>query len=144
MIQNENSREGILSVEVMRDKYAAEYPSYLPDPEKLKQLKPLLSGKKIIIVLGTWCSDSRLHVSHFYKIADNTQINENSISLICVDETKKAKEGLTDHLNIISVPTFIFMENGKEIGRIIEAPQHSLESDMVEILTKNTAACQQH
>lgn len=136
MIQNEYSREGILSVELMKEKYDTEYPSYFPDPEILQQLKPLLSNKQIIIVLGTWCSDSRLHVPHFYKITDSIGFNENSISLICVDETKKEKDGLTDQLNIISVPTFIFMENDKEIGRIIEKPEHTLESDMVEILTK--------
>lgn len=136
MVQNSVTREEILSVAEMKEKYDSAYFSYVPDQETLKQLKPLLRDKQILIVLGTWCSDSRLHVSHFYKIADDAGIPENSISQICVDEMKKAEAGLIDQLNIISVPTFIFMENDQEIGRIIEAPTHTLESDMVQILTK--------
>ena len=136
MVQNSVTREEILSVAEMKEKYDSAYFSYVPDQETLKQLKPLLRDKHILIVLGTWCSDSRLHVSQFYKITDDAGIPENSISQICVDEMKKAEACLIDQLNIISVPTFIFMENDQEIGRIIEAPTHTLESDMVQILTK--------
>jgi hypothetical protein len=136
MTQNAYTRERLISVAEMKEKYDTEYPSFLPDPEILKQLKPLLRNIKIIIVLGTWCSDSRLHVSRFYKIADSIGIDENTISLICVDETKREENGLTDHLNIVSVPTFIFTKDDKEIGRIIEAPENTLESDMIQILTK--------
>jgi len=136
MIQCDCTREGILSVAEMKEKYDAAYPAYHPAPEILETLKPLLCDTKIIIVLGTWCSDSRLHLSHFFKIADHTGIDENSLSMICVDETKKAKDGLTDQLNIVSVPTFIFMKNDKEIGRIIETPKNTLERDILQILTK--------
>ena len=136
MTQNEYTRERLISVGEMKEKYDTEYLSYLPDPEMLKLLKPLLPDLKIIIVLGTWCSDSRLHVSRFFKIADSVGIDENTTSLICVDETKREENGLTDHLDIVKVPTFIFLKNDKEIGRIIEAPKNTLEGDMVQILTK--------
>jgi len=136
MSQNQHSREEVLSVVEMRDKYDTAYPDYTPDPEVLGELKSLLGDISIIIVLGTWCSDSRLQVSHFYKIADEIAMGEKSISLICVDETKKASNGLTDHLNIVSVPTFIFMKNKEEIGRIIETPKDTLERDMVQLLAK--------
>ena len=144
MTQNEYTRGRLITVAEMKEKYDTEYPSYLPDPEMLKQLKPLLPDLKIIIVLGTWCSDSRLHVSRFFKIADSVGIDENTTSLICVDETKREENGLTDHLDIVKVPTFIFLKNDEEIGRIIEAPKNTLEGDMVQILTKKIAECQQH
>jgi cobalamin biosynthesis protein CbiG len=136
MIQNECTRKGILAIAEMKEKYDTEYPVYSPDPEALQQLRILVSNKKISIVLGTWCSDSRLQLSRFYKILDDAGISENCVELICVDEMKKASPGLIDHLDIVSVPTFIFMENNREIGRIIESPKGSLENDMVEILTK--------
>jgi len=40
-------------------------------------------------------------------------------------------------LNIESVPTFIFLKNKVESGRIIETPHTSLEQDMLNILTGN-------
>jgi hypothetical protein len=40
-----------------------------------------------------------------------------------------------DTLNIERVPTFIFLKNKVEAGRIIETPVTSLEQDMLNILT---------
>jgi hypothetical protein len=36
--------------------------------------------------------------------------------------------------NIVYVPTFIFYKDGVEVGRIVEAPKHSLEIDIINIL----------
>jgi hypothetical protein len=32
------------------------------------------------------------------------------------------------------VPTIIFYENGKELGRIVESPEKTLETDILKIL----------
>jgi len=144
MIQNNCSRDSILSTPEMREKYDTEYPAYIPDPEITGQLKTLLENVQTTIVMGTWCSDSRLQVSRFFKITDSAGIAEDSIQLICVDETKRTDDGLADLLNIVSVPTFIFMEDDQETGRIIESPESTLENDMIELLTKKITACQQH
>jgi hypothetical protein len=37
-------------------------------------------------------------------------------------------------LNIERVPTFIIMNEGIEIGRIIETPEETLEADLLKIL----------
>ena len=36
--------------------------------------------------------------------------------------------------NITHVPTFIFLKDGKELGRITEYPERTLERDMVQII----------
>lgn len=133
---NTCSREGLSTIPEMKSRYDIEYPGYQPDSATLKDLKPLLKGKKITIVMGTWCGDSHLQVPRFYKILDALGISEKKLSLICVDRSKKAENGLIDHLNILHVPTFIFTEKGVEIGRIVESPKETLEKDMLSILAK--------
>lgn len=130
------TREELINSPEMKEKYDLEYPLYFPEQQAVTQLKSLLSTHKITIVMGTWCSDSLIQVSRFYKIIDETGISEQQVSLICVDETKQAQDGLTDQLNITRVPTFIITSNNKEIGRITESPISTLENDMVQILTK--------
>ena len=133
---NTCTREGLSTIPEMKSRYDVEYPNYQPDSATLTALKPLLKGKKIAIVMGTWCGDSHLQVPHFYKILDMLEVSEKETTLICVDRSKKAENGLIDQLNILHVPTFIFTENGKEIGRIIESPRETLEKDMLSILAK--------
>lgn len=136
-MQNESSRRKLMESPEMKEKYDLEYPGYQPDPAAIRELKSLLADKKIIIVMGTWCGDSRLQVPHFYKVLDESGVAEKDISLILVDKTKRAEDGLTDNLNIDRVPTFIITSNETETGRITEWPLVTLEKDMVALLNKN-------
>jgi len=119
-----------------KERYDMEYPNYKPDSLTLIALKSLMEDKKITLVMGTWCGDSKLQVPHFYKIADELSIPQKNITLICVDGNKKAENGLVDKLDIERVPTFIIYKDGKELGRIVESPRLSLEKDLLEILSK--------
>lgn len=135
-MRNICSREELVSFPEMKESYELEYAGYTPDKAAITLLKPLIKGTKIIIVMGTWCSDSRLHVPHFYKVLDAAGVTPENITLICVDAEKKADEGLIEDLTIEQVPTFIFTINNKETGRITESPETTLERDMVNILGK--------
>lgn len=136
MIRNHCTREELISSTSMKATYDLEYPSYVPNTAKVNQLKSLVNTAKITIVMGTWCSDSLLQLSHFYKVIDAVGLSASQVTLICVDETKQAADGLIDQLNIIRVPTFIFTAQHREIGRITELPISTLENDMVQIFTK--------
>lgn len=141
-MQNYSTRAALFADPEMKDRYEQEYTVYTPEQESVKQLGALMTGKKAIVVLGTWCSDSQQLLPRFYKILDEAGIEEEMISLICVDRSKIAADGSTDNLSIEHVPTFIFTANDQEIGRITESPITTLENDMVTILSEN--ACQQH
>lgn len=132
---NQCTREGLINFPEMKERYDEEYPTYLPDSTVIDSLKPFVEGQKITIVLGTWCGDSKLQVPHFFKVIDALGIPEKSLTLISVNGLKKADDGLLDKLDIQRVPTFIFQDkDAKEIGRIIESPQTTLENDMLQIL----------
>lgn len=115
--------------------YDWEYKDYSPDSACLKELARLPKDYNIVIVLGTWCGDSREQLPRFLKLSDLLQIDSGKLKLIGVDRQKQAVTMDISHLNILRVPTFIFFRNDKEIGRIIETPQISLEKDMLNILT---------
>ncbi|MCX2452154.1 thioredoxin family protein [Pedobacter sp. PLR] len=130
------SRAGLQALPDTQHRYDLEYPAYQPDQATLSALQPLMKDKKITMVMGTWCGDSQLQVPHFYKILDALNIKEADITLICVDHSKKAENGLIDGMNISHVPTFIVTAAGKELGRITESPVETLEKDMLSIFAK--------
>lgn len=100
----------------------------------IEMIKSLHSGIDFIVVLGTWCGDSKREVPRFLKIVDLSLISPAQIQFYGVDRTKKSSDGVTDRYNIERVPTFIFLKHGKEVGRIVESPKNSLEEDMLVIL----------
>jgi thioredoxin-related protein len=132
---NHCTRAGLISFPEFKEMYNPLYESYSPDAVTMIELKKLIKKQKIKIILGTWCSDSKVNVPNFYKILDALKFKEKNIEIIAVDGLKKAENGIIDNLDIVSVPTFIFYDkNGVEIGRIIEHPKKTLEADFLAIL----------
>jgi thiol-disulfide isomerase/thioredoxin len=134
---NQCTRDSLTNFPEFKTMYDSQYPAYAPDSTTISKLKPLLSGLKLTIVLGTWCGDSKLQVPHFLKVLDQTGFSEKDITLICVDGHKKTENGMTDSMNILRVPTFIVTKEGKEIGRIVESPKETLEKDLLAIVAAN-------
>lgn len=130
------NREG-LKTDLFKTYYEAEYASYIPEATTLAKIKSVLVNKNILItiVMGSWCGDSQEQVPRFYKILDQINYSDSNVTLYCVDRTKKTEQGETDAMGIQLVPTFIFFENGIEIGRITETPKINLEKDFLEIIS---------
>jgi hypothetical protein len=134
-MQNSCTRAELITDPEMSEKYESEYPAYEPEPMAVKNLVSLLADVQITVVLGKWCGDSQREVPRFFKIMDSAGTQEENIQLICVDQSKSAADGSTATLRIEHVPTFILRKDSKEIGRITELPDISLEEDMVNLLT---------
>lgn len=107
-----------------------EYNDYQVD----KKILDLLNGQwrdiKIIIIMGTWCSDSKREVPRFYKILDYVKFKKKNLKVICVDRDKKAREVDVSQYKMQYVPTIIIYRGGSEMGRIVENPAETLEKDL--------------
>jgi thiol-disulfide isomerase/thioredoxin len=115
----------------------SEYNLYDVDSIIVEELKVKLEDIDIKIVMGTWCSDSRTEVPHFYKMLDKINYPKEKVTMINVNRDKKGIENEVEGLDINFVPTFIFYKAEEEIGRIIEMPYETLEKDIMEILSAN-------
>jgi hypothetical protein len=127
------NRAGLESGDFGED-FEYEYQAYEADRQIMAELAEVENEPEIILVLGTWCSDSREQVPRFYRILDDAGLPDDRITLICVDGNKTGGDVSIDHLDIEFVPTFIFYREGEEIGRIIETPGISLETDILNII----------
>ena len=115
----------------------SEYNMYETDSTDVETLKVELEDVDIKIVMGTWCSDSRTEVPHFYKILDEINYPKEKVTLINVNRDMEGLENEVEGLDINFVPTFIFYKAGEEIGRIIEMPYETLEKDILELVSAN-------
>ena len=109
---------------------------YLPDESTVKALLPYARQLRFVVVMGTWCSDSRKHVPAFYRLMEDLHIPEKRIELIGVDRSKTSPVDIAS-LHIEYVPTFLVFYKGKELGRIIENPRISLEKDLLQTVIEN-------
>lgn len=131
--------EGLMK-EPFRTWFVQEFQSYKLDKFSIDPVKNDLKEVNLLVFMGTWCSDSQREIPRFYKILDYIGFNQKHLELVCVDNHpdryKQSPGGETKTWNITNVPTFIVLKDGKELGRIVEYPETTLERDLAKILGK--------
>lgn len=128
---------------ITRDQIIAKCPewqavaaAYVPAPETVDRLRAVSREVLVQVFLGTWCDDSKSHVSEFLKVlevVDNPLIRTEYIG-IPEDKTKRAP--YLQGKDIVKIPTFIVSVDGVEKGRIVENPAKSIEQDLTDIIEK--------
>ena len=109
---------------------------YVPNAAAVASIKKDAADVSILLVMGTWCPDSKRELPRYFATMDAAGLGDAKLTMIGVDRTKKDTEGLTDKWDITRVPTFVFLRNGKEVGRFVEhTPTDStFEAEMAKIL----------
>ncbi len=127
-----------------------EFFDYTPDQETLSAIEEEIYGVEITCVLGTWCSDSQREIPRLWKILETVDYPVSEIKMYAVGSSRFSadlqvparvltwSERLKDHYDVERVATIIISRGGREIGRIVETPEESLEKDLMKILEKET------
>ncbi|MDB9855292.1 thioredoxin family protein [Gammaproteobacteria bacterium] len=113
--------------EGFQDNYKEYQPGNLLDPA-------LFRGVEIYMLFGTWCHDSKREVPRLLSLLNKSDVPENQINLIGLNFKKNDSQDRGKKFQIKKTPTFVFLRNQKEIGRIVEMPEISLEADLLKIL----------
>jgi len=116
--------------------YKKNYDSFTPDSASVAFLSSAAKNIHFIVFGGTWCGDTKRELPKFFKTVSLARIPESNIELYGVDRSKRSSDGLTETYDITSVPTFIVISGGKELGRIVEQPEESIELDLMHIVQK--------
>lgn len=90
--------------------------------EQLGALANIDQPIEIICYLGTWCGDSRRGVPPFEQALQQAPNPNISIRYIGVDRDKLDPELTAPEMEIERVPTYLIMQDGQEIARLIETP----------------------
>jgi thiol-disulfide isomerase/thioredoxin len=117
--------KGLLSKEVLQYEpsftwFAPNAQYYTPDSTTVKILKQKSTNVQIVAFGGTWCEDTQGIVPKFYKLTTAAGFNQANITFWGVDRAKKTYGALCEAFGVTNVPTFIVMQNGKELGRVVE------------------------
>ena len=110
------------------------YSNYTPEETSLEALQNSLTDIEIKVFMGTWCHDSQREVPRLYKVLESADYNFENLSIVALDYSKATPAGLEEGMDIQRTPTFVFFKRGEEIGRIVETPRESLESDLLKII----------
>jgi thiol-disulfide isomerase/thioredoxin len=107
---------------------------YKPKARAIKALSETLGNYELLVFLGTWCPDSHHMIPELFKVLKSISYPVEKVLLHGLDREKLDKKSMPANYNITFVPTIIVLKDGKEIGRITEVPDKSVEQDLVKII----------
>jgi thiol-disulfide isomerase/thioredoxin len=74
----------------------------------------------LLLFCGTWCHDSQQLVPKYFTTLQAANFPDDQLTIVGMDRNKKTIAQLEHTFNVTNVPTMIVMQNGKEVGRIVE------------------------
>jgi len=115
--------------------FAVNYNRYQPDSATVAWLAACtLDSVDIVLVLGTWCGDSKRNASAMLKTLDEACNALLRADCYGIAPGKQIPAEIVQKYAIAYVPTVIVYHKGQEVGRIVEHPAKSMEHDLMAIL----------
>ena len=100
--------------------YTQNQSGYTPPADAVTAFKSKGNQVQVIAFGGTWCVDTKYIFPKFFSILEASAFPSDHLTLVGVDRNKKTIGHLAEALNVINVPTFIVLKDGKEVGRVVE------------------------
>jgi cyclophilin family peptidyl-prolyl cis-trans isomerase/HEAT repeat protein len=117
--------------------WRAEREKTKPKKELLERLATASLRYDLVVVLGTWCGDSREQIPRLQAVLEalGKRSPFSEPRLLGVDRTKWINPSSYAFGPVEKVPTIVVLAGSSEVGRIVETPSsESIEEDLVRIL----------
>jgi thiol-disulfide isomerase/thioredoxin len=111
--------------------------AYNPNEMAIKELRSVWTPYRFVVFVGTWCEDTQYLLPRFYKTLQDAGIDMHSVEMYGVNRDKTTLNLEHVFYNIQRVPTIIVMQQHREVGRIVETANFSIEEDLVRMLEKD-------
>jgi thiol-disulfide isomerase/thioredoxin len=107
---------------------------YVPAAADVKVLQAVTGETKIVVFFGTWCLICKHYLPHLLKTVEAAANPRITLEYVGVTEDHREPADLLKRYGVNATPTFVVLQGGKEIGRITEEPDDSVEADLAAIL----------
>ncbi len=116
--------------------------AYQPDRNVVDELSKLAVDYRFVVFAGTWCQDTKDLLPKFYKVLLEAGIDLRAVEMYGVNRSKEALNIESTLYGIKNVPTIIVMHQYREIGRIVESVNTSIEEDLDVLIRKDYSMLQ--
>lgn len=109
---------------------------YEPDANAVTYLTKALRPYTLIVLMGTWCDDSQNLIPKLAKVLQAAKFPMQQMAMWGVDRAKQTGGIENKTFELKKVPTIIVFKGNREVGRIVESVNRSVEIDLAQILQK--------
>lgn len=140
--EEKKTLKGILTEDqIMKDTafgwYSSNLKYFKADSGIVQNIRAKTDKIHVVIFGGTWCHDTQQILPKYLTMLNAAGFPESKLTLVGVDRAKTTVGQLHKAFNITNVPTLIVLQDGKEIGRIVEYGTSGLpDKELGELINK--------
>jgi thioredoxin-like negative regulator of GroEL len=90
-----------------------------------------------VVFGGTWCEDTQFIVPQFFKLQEMSGVPDSLVTFFGVNRDKKTLGNIAGAFGITNVPTIIAMQEGRELGRVVEYGKSGKWDKELEAIIRN-------
>lgn len=111
--------------------------AYKPNSDAVSYLWKNLPSYRLVVLMGTWCSDSHELIPKLAKVLDQAEYPMQQLSIWGVDRRMNSGGPERSKYHLKKVPTIIVFKGKHELGRIVESVHTSVEADLARIIARD-------
>jgi hypothetical protein len=139
--------KGPLSINALREEPSFDWmrdgmKAYKPDADAVAYLWKNLPNYHLVVLLGTWCSDSHELIPKLATVLEQAEFPMQQLSAWGVDRRMSSGGRERSKFHLKKVPTIIVFKGNHELGRIVESVHASIETDLANIIRKDASRFQ--
>ncbi len=116
--------------------------AYQPNRSAVDELSKISGDYRFVVFAGTWCGDTKDLLPKFYKVLVESGFDMRAIEMYGVNRNKEALNIETTLYGIKNIPTIIVMHQFREVGRIVESVNTSIEEELDAMIRKDYSSVQ--
>jgi thiol-disulfide isomerase/thioredoxin len=109
---------------------------YAPNAEAVRFLASVKDSVQLVVFFGSWCPVCAEEVPKLIKTVDSAGNGRIQVRFIGVSEDLKEPHEALKKFSVSATPSLLVIQNGRELGRIVEHPEDTIEGDLVSIIKR--------
>lgn len=106
-----------------------------PNSAVVETVKAAMNKVELVLFVGTWCHDTHQLLPKYFKTLEAAGFPEERLTIFATDRDKATIANMHKVFRVIDVPTMIVLQDGKEVGRIVEFGETGLvDKELGEIM----------
>lgn len=111
--------------------------AYTPNAAAIEELSTVWKNYRFVVFMGTWCEDTRNLLPKFYKVLLDANISMDAIVVYGVNRAKQSLQDEQKFYKITNVPTIIVLHQKREVGRIVENVNTTVEEELAVMMDRD-------
>jgi thiol-disulfide isomerase/thioredoxin len=126
----------LAQIQFQKPEYKSKAATYTPDAEAVRFIRSVDDSVEIVSFFGSWCTVCTEEMPKLIKTVESAGNPRLTVRYFAVSQDLKEPHEALKKYGVSATPSVLVFYRGRELGRIVEHPEKTVETDIASILKR--------